>query len=194
MAPTTTPRSFGYRMADPLPQTHRRFDRRFVSFLPLSILLFQFITDPARGSEAYFSPDGGIRDQLIRRIEHSRRTIDIAVYSFTSIQLAQALIDARRRGVRIRIIRDRGQSRNRHDEDRFLEQNNIAIKVMPGLPPHGVMHHKFAIFDQDVLETGSFNWTLNGEKYSHENALFFDDPKMIQAFEREFQKLWTTRL
>ena len=144
----------------------------------------------AFASEAYFSPDGGIRDQLIRRINASKSTIDIAVYSFTSGDIAQALADAHKRGVIVRVIRDLGQTANKHDEDTFLKRNGIAVKVLPGRPPHGIMHHKFAVFDNNVVETGSFNWTLNAEKYSHENALFFDDPNLIGAFQKEFERLW----
>lgn len=144
----------------------------------------------AFASEVYFSPDGGIRDQLIRRINASKSTIDIAVYSFTSGEIAEALADAHKRGVSVRVIRDLRQTTNKHDEDAFLKREGIAIKILSGRPPHGVMHNKFAIFDGNVVETGSFNWTVNGEKYSHENALFFDDPKLIQAFQQEFDRLW----
>lgn len=147
-------------------------------------------TGLAFAAEAYFSPGGGIQDQLIRRINASTSTIDIAVYSFTSGEIAQALADAHKRDVSIRVIRDLTQTTNKHDEGNFLEHTGIAVKVLSGLPPRGVMHDKFAIFDGKVVEAGSFNWTVNGEKYSHENALFFDDPKLIQTFDQEFEKLW----
>lgn len=152
-------------------------------------LLF-FAAGLAFASEVYFSPDGGIQAQLIRRINTSKSTIDIAVYSFTSGDIAQALANAHKRGVIIRVIRDLSQTANKHDEDALLERNGIVVRILSGRPPHGVMHDKFAIFDGKVVETGSFNWTVNGEKYSHENALFFDDLKLIQAFEQEFEKLW----
>ncbi len=153
-------------------------------------LLLIFAASLGLASEAYFSPDGGIRNQLIRRINRSQSSIDIAVYSFTSGEIAQALADAHKRGVRIRVIRDLSQTANKHDEDVFLERHEIQVKVLSGRPPHGVMHHKFAIFDGKVVETGSFNWTVNAESYSHENALFFDGPQLIQAFEKEFERLW----
>ena len=54
----------------------------------------------------------------------------------------------------------------------------------------GSFHDKFALFDDKVLETGSFNWTANGKKYNHENVIFFTDPKLIKAFRQEFEKLW----
>jgi phosphatidylserine/phosphatidylglycerophosphate/cardiolipin synthase-like enzyme len=155
-----------------------------------ALLLIFFAAGLTFASEVYFSPEGGIRDQLIRRINASKSTIDIAVYSFTSGEIAQALADAHERGVRIRVIRDLSQTANKNDENVFLEHHGIAVKVLSGRPPHGVMHDKFAVFDDNLVETGSFNWTVNAEKYSHENALFFDDPKLIQAFGQEFEKLW----
>ena len=143
----------------------------------------------AFGSEAYFSPGGGIQNQIIRRVNLARSTIDIAMYSFTSEALAEALADAHERGVKIRVIRDASQSHNKHDENAFLRAHGIDIRVMKG-KARGIFHDKFAIFDDKLLETGSFNWTANGEKYNHENVIFFTDPELIRAFRQEFEKLW----
>lgn len=147
----------------------------------------------AFGSEVYFSPGGGIQDQILRRVNLARSTIDIAMYSFTSGALAKALIDAQQRGVVIRVIRDISQSSNKHDENSFLIEHGIEVKEMGG-HGRGSFHDKFAIFDNKVLETGSFNWTTNGEKYNHENAIFFTDPDLIRAFRKEFEKLWKTSI
>jgi len=142
------------------------------------------------GSEAYFSPDGGIQIQIIKRVNLSRTSIDIAMYSLTDGRIAQALADARRRGVVVRLIRDKSQSRGKHDENYFLRSNGIQIKVMKG-KNRGIFHDKFAIFDNKLVETGSFNWTVNAERYNHENAIFFTDPELIEAFRKEFEKLWS---
>lgn len=155
-----------------------------------ALIILPFAVGFVFASEVYFSPDGGIQSQLIRRINASKTKIDIAVYSFTNGDIAQALVEARKRGVQIRVLRDLRQTADKRDEDAFLIRNGISVRVLSGKPPHGIMHDKFAIFDGNVVETGSFNWTVNGEKYSHENALFFDDPTLITAFEHEFSKLW----
>jgi len=141
------------------------------------------------GSEAYFSPEGGIQNQIIRRINQSRSTIDIAMYSFTDGALAQALADAHNRGVVIRIVRDVSQSHNRSDENSFLRIHGIEVRTISG-KGRGILHDKFAIFDNNLLETGSFNWTVNGEKYNHENVIFFTDSELLKAFRQEFEKLW----
>lgn len=157
--------------------------RRAVCFLLLAGVT-------AFGSEAYFSPSGGIQNQIVQQIDRARSTIDIAVYSFTSTELGHALAAAHRRGVVIRVLRDASQSHNKHDENAYLLAHGIAVQQMGGHGRRGSFHDKFAIFDGKILETGSFNWTVNGERYNHENIIFFTDPDLIKAFQKEFEKLW----
>jgi phosphatidylserine/phosphatidylglycerophosphate/cardiolipin synthase-like enzyme len=166
--------------------------RRALSLLIVGVCLASGVKVLRANPEVYFSQEGGIRNQIIRHVNLSRSTIDIAMYSFTDGAIAQALAEAHERGVMIRIIRDYSQSRNKHDENTFLRSHGIAVKVMSG-KGRGIFHHKFAIFDNKVLETGSFNWTTSGERYNHENAIFFTQPDLIEAFKKEFDKLWKSR-
>src|SRR4051812_19789895 len=111
------------------------------ALLPV-VFLFCAVPHGRAQSEAYFSPDGGVRDQLIKRINLSRTYIDVAVYSFTSGEIAQALADARGRGVRVRVIRDRSQSGDKKDESTFLRSHGIEVQVRSG-KGRGIMHDKF---------------------------------------------------
>jgi len=140
-------------------------------------------------SDVYFSPEGGIRDQIIRHINTSRSTIDVVVYSFTSGEIAQALAGAHKRGVKVRVIRDNSQSRDRNDENAFLKYNGIEVQIRSG-KGRGIMHDKFAIFDGKEAFTGSYNWTNNAEHYNWENALFTDELKVVQSYGKEFEVLW----
>ena len=83
---------------------------RTYSVLLLCLGLFAFpaaLSGPAFSANVYFSPDGGIRQHLVHTIQQSRQQIDIAVYQFTSTELSSALVAAKDRGVRIRILTDR---------------------------------------------------------------------------------------
>jgi phosphatidylserine/phosphatidylglycerophosphate/cardiolipin synthase-like enzyme len=148
-----------------------------------------FLCGVLLASDVFFSPNGGIRDQIIRRINTSKSTIDVAVYSFTSGEIAQALADAYKRGVKIRVVRDMSQSMNKNDENLFLEQNGISVQIRSG-QGRGIMHDKFAVFDGKEAFTGSYNWTGNAEQNNWENALFTDEPKVVQSYESEFEVLW----
>jgi len=140
-------------------------------------------------AEVYFSPNGGVQDQIIKRINTSKSFVDVAVYSFTSGDIADALARATKRGVKVRVIRDSTQSSNENDENGFLQQNGIDVQIRSGRG-RGIMHDKFAIFDGKEAFTGSYNWTNNAENNNWENALFTDEQKVIQAYEKEFEVLW----
>src|ERR1019366_3082434 len=123
-------------------------------FIPLLFL----ITGISFASEVYFSPEGGVRDQIIKRINISKSMIDVAVYSFTSADIAEALANAAKRGVKVRVVRDASQSSGNNDENDFLQQHGIDVHITSGRG-RGIMHDKFAVFDGKEAFTGSYNWT-----------------------------------
>src|ERR1035438_2224805 len=83
-------------------------------------LLFFLSARHLYASEVYFSPEGGVHDQIIKRINTCKTTIDVAVYSFTSGDIAEALANASKRGVKVRVVRDASQSSGNNDENEFL--------------------------------------------------------------------------
>ena len=56
------------------------------------------------------------------------------------------------------------------------------------------MHHKFAILDDAVVITGSFNWTTQAAKSNQENILFFENDKIAKSYTDEYNRLWTSFL
>ena len=50
-----------------------------------------------------------------------------------------------------------------------------------------MLHHKFCIFDNELVMTGSYNWTFFSEVVNRENMMIIkDDEKVIEAFSNEF--------
>ena len=155
----------------------------------LIVVASLFLSYSSFASSVYFSPDAGVQDQIIKRINMTKNTIDVAVYSFTASNIAEALVNATHRGVKVRVIRDASQSSDKNDENSYLESNGILVGIRSGRG-RGIMHDKFAIFDGKECFTGSYNWTNNAEHYNWENALFTDEGNVIQAYQREFEMLW----
>lgn len=52
------------------------------------------------------------------------------------------------------------------------------------------MHDKFAVIDEAVVLTGSFNWTSQAVKYNQENILFIQNDELAKKYMDEFNKLW----
>ena len=52
------------------------------------------------------------------------------------------------------------------------------------------MHNKYAIIDESVIVTGSFNWTTQAINNNQENLLFYEDKEIAAQYLKEFNKLW----
>jgi mitochondrial cardiolipin hydrolase len=165
-----------------------RLDARCAPLLCLVLLVSVLIPSAALASEAYFSPGGGVRQRLLRAIEASRQTIDIAVYNFTTSEMAEALYAAKARGVHVRILVDREMS----EEGiviRAMRRKGLEVRTL-GVPGQSLMHHKFAVFDDRLVATGSYNWTNSAEHANYENLVVLDDPDVVGRFQQEFRRLW----
>src|SRR5262245_36862951 len=64
----------------------------------------------------FFTPDDNVRQALIHYIAQEQVALRIAVFVFTDKQIAQALIDAHRRRVRVELITDSAGLRDRGNQ------------------------------------------------------------------------------
>ena len=114
------------------------------------------------------------------------------MYSFTYEPIAEAIIRAKNRGVKIRILMDKGQSQSRYSKYKSFLDNDIAVIQ----DRHsGIMHNKIAVIDGKVLFTGSYNWSKSAEERNEENLLeFIDDEEIKGEIEEEIIKIYQERL
>jgi mitochondrial cardiolipin hydrolase len=139
----------------------------------------------------YFSDQDRIADRIIAAVNRARNSLDIAVYSITQPDIAATIQQAHARGVRVRIVSDAQQSNDYHSEIGFFRSHGIAVRLSGGFRgQRSYMHNKFAVFDNKLVETGSYNWTTSASSYNYENAIFIEDPEVAARYEKEFQHLW----
>lgn len=150
-------------------------------------LLIVFACSAWGSTRIYFSPKGGCTDAIISEIAMAKKTIDIAMYSFSSRPIVTELIKAKDRGVRIRVYMDKGQEAAKYSGSRFMMKNGFDVKFDRG---SGLMHNKFALIDGATLITGSFNWTRQAEYYNRENLLVITDPAVVGRYRDRFESLW----
>lgn len=139
--------------------------------------------------EVYFSPAGGIQHRLLRAINLTKVSIELAVFDLTSGELAGALLAAHDRGVAVRIVVDPRQARGKHSEVPLLLRRGLKVRLASHRG-RGLMHHKFAIFDRTLLVTGSYNWTDSAERVNHENVLILDESTVIRRYQARFEMLF----
>jgi hypothetical protein len=147
---------------------------------------FFYLQDRAFPADAYFTPQD-IKKQILRSIEESKETVDIAVLDITSNDLLNALVKAQERGVQIRIVIDRKHALMKERLSNLYKNKECAIRV---LVQRGLMHNNFAIFDCKLLVTGSYYWSENVSKVTRDNAIFTDDTKVLMKYQREFDRLF----
>jgi phosphatidylserine/phosphatidylglycerophosphate/cardiolipin synthase-like enzyme len=148
--------------------------------------------------QACFSPHSKCSAYLLREIDNASKEILVAVYAFTSDELASALVQAKNRGVTVQVILDRDfDAANDNSKGKTLESQKIPVRRASGIRPakpdreSGLMHQKFAIIDRRLVFSGSYNWTHSADKLNHENLLLFRDAaSLAEEYRRVFIHLW----
>ncbi len=134
----------------------------------------------------YFSPRGGCENVILNWIKNANKSIHVLIYSFTSDPIGEELINAYKRGIDVRVVFERNQI-GRGSEYRRLKEAGIPVRndTNPKL-----MHNKVMIIDGEIVFTGSYNWSMNAEKYNNENLIVIRSKRIAEIFEREFEKIW----
>lgn len=137
--------------------------------------------------QAYFSPRDDVPSRIVRLMEAARRTLDICVFTITDDRVSNAIRDAAQRRVTVRIITDNDKSEDLGSDIDRLARLGIPVRV-DRTEYH--MHHKFALFDNQLLLTGSYNWTRSAARQNQENVIITRERRLIGTFAREFETLW----
>lgn len=135
---------------------------------------------PASGIiEVVFSPGGEATALVVRAIESARVSIRVAAYSFTSVPIAKALVDAKRRGVDVAVVVDRSQRSERYTSATFLANAGVPVRVDAY---HVIQHNKYIVIDEATVQTGSFNYTKSAEGANAENVVVHWDHTLLAAY------------
>jgi len=151
-------------------------------------------------------PAGALRDLLEARIRQTPPggEIDWATYYLRDVGLAQALIDAHRRGVRVRVsLERRPLQRDANDEVAAMLRAELGKDLRLrrpafGLPPTGHLHAKIYGFDSPSpsVFVGSFNPSGSGDEEAEEEGpgdqdkgynllVELRDPVLVKALRRQ---------
>lgn len=136
-----------------------------------------------------FSPGSRSEERLAGLIDAARTSVDAVTFTFSSRTLADALLRAKQRGVKVRFLTDKNMGRTAYLA-KFLFDNGVPMRWGIGRNNKGALHNKFLILDGRILQTGSFNWTINASKNSFENMIFTADPAAVKAYQGTYDGLY----
>ena len=138
--------------------------------------------------ECYFFPNPSNEQRVVKMFQTCKKTLDIAIFTFTRDSIAQAILDAHKRGLKVRCIGDDGNSKVKGSDVRLLASVGIPCKTDNNARFH--MHNKMAIIDNSVVITGSFNWTNQAINKNQDNILFIEDKNIANQYTKYFNEIW----
>ena len=139
--------------------------------------------------ECYFFPNPSNEEKVVSMLRTCKKTLDIAIFSLTLDSIAEAILEAFQRGIKVRVIADDECAKNKGSNIKLIASQGIPCKTDNAVYH---MHHKFAVIDSSVVIMGSFNWTGQAVKYNQENIFFYEDKNIANQYAKEFEHLWTT--
>lgn len=149
-----------------------------------------FFTAPSGSSKAA-DYVGGVDVPLAIAISGARATMDIAAFEFNNPVLTRAVLDAKARGVTIRLVTD--DEHGIEDEDSTVPQFIEAGIPVVDDARSAFMHNKFIIIDSTTVWTGSTNFTVNDVYRNNNNLLSLRSRRAVEAYQAEFNEMFEGR-
>jgi phosphatidylserine/phosphatidylglycerophosphate/cardiolipin synthase-like enzyme len=140
-----------------------------------------------------FSPNGSAQGLILKTIASAQTSIDVLAYAFTSPEIAGALVQASKRGVRVRVVADHkhnlgssgGNTRGRAALNTLV---NAGAQVFT-TDQYAIHHDKVLIVDARHVQTGSFNYSSSAASRNSENVLVvWDNPELARAYASHFAR------
>ena len=139
--------------------------------------------------ECHFFPNAENEEKVVSMIRTCKKTLDVAIFSLTLNSIAEAILEAHQRGIKVRMIADDECAKNKGSNVKLIASMGIPTKTDNAVYH---MHHKFAVLDGSVVIMGSFNWTGQAVKYNQENIFFYEDKNIANQYAQEFERLWNS--
>ena len=147
---------------------------------------------PATGTvQVAFPPEEDANNLIVNALRDARKTIRVQAFSFTSNEIAFALIAAKQRGVDVILLADGEQMRKQENHKLALVHRN-GVRVWLD-QQHQSAHNKIIIIDgeeaQPTVITGSMNFTYSGQFKNAENALLLRGNKaLVERYSANWQR------
>jgi phosphatidylserine/phosphatidylglycerophosphate/cardiolipin synthase-like enzyme len=170
----------------------------------LTVLLNEVATPEAVTKQAgvfvaatHYAPDENLEGMDIGILDHAKKEVDAAMYSFTDKPIERELETLAKHGVAIRLYRDREQyneEKMRAAEkgescmtDELARLPNVQVKIKGD---EDLMHEKDFEVDRQLLRTGSANWSFGGLRKQDNVVIYTQSTTDVGRFRRKFSEMW----
>ncbi|MGZ6237009.1 MAG: phospholipase D family nuclease [Syntrophales bacterium] len=131
-----------------------------------------------------FSPHGRCTAAIVKEVDNARSEILMEAYSFTSKEIAAAILKAHKRGIHVEIILDKSNRSARYSSGDFTSHMGITTYINAA---YAIAHNKIMIIDREIVITGSFNFTKAAEEKNAENLLILRNKDLAGLYPRNWE-------
>ena len=138
--------------------------------------------------ETLFSPDDGVESHLLDILNNAQESIYFLAFSFTSDSLGDAIRAQAANGLTVAGVMEEQQVKSNigTEYDPFVHAG-LDVNVDGN---EGQMHHKTMIVDDEIVITGSYNFTRSAEERNDENLVIFHNKQIADFYMKEFQRVY----
>lgn len=155
-----------------------RTSLRFKLFI-LVIAIGNFSYADERSYKFFFTPRDSIINEINTSIRNSRRHIWVAASKLSNKQLIAELNLVILRGIFVQIIVDSDSTRETNSQLALLAKRGACIYIDGN---HKTFHNKYIVIDDNLVITGSYNYTRDSEERNAENVVFMTSSSAVSAY------------
>ena len=120
----------------------------------------------------------------VAEIAKAQKMLDVQEFQLTEPRIAQAILNAKNRGVAVRLLLDKKAPSERNGQTALLTAAGIPAWV--DFRPN-IAHNKVIIVDDEAVLGGSYNLTTNADRHNAENLIILRDAGWTQAYRANFE-------
>jgi phosphatidylserine/phosphatidylglycerophosphate/cardiolipin synthase-like enzyme len=135
----------------------------------------------------YFSPPDDAASAIVKAIDASEHEVLVQAYGFTHNAMAQALVRAHQRGVKVRVLLDKKSESSNRYVIAVLTDADMEVRHDG---KHAIAHNKVMLIDRTIVITGSFNFTNSAATRNAENLLVLKSADLAETYRLQWQNHW----
>lgn len=137
---------------------------------------------------------GGMDTYLVSLINKATQSVDMAIYDFDLMNVAEAMAAAKNRGVTVRMVTD-SDTLNNKDEAIQAALNVVKKAKIPIVDDNRgpIMHNKFTVVDGEWVQTGSWNYTTGDTYRLNNHMIIIRNKDLARNYTNEFKKMFENK-
>lgn len=137
--------------------------------------------------QVYFGPEDDVGDKIVALIADARESVRFMAFAFTHDKIGETLNNRAAAGVLVEGIFEERGSQTQYSELPYLFCQSLPVRWDGN---SYVLHHKVFIIDDEIVVTGSFNFSKQADTANDENVLIIRDTEIAAQYRAEFDRRW----